>query len=43
MKNLTYDSITSLRYSDHRPVVGAFEILCLDKKGKSGKIIIIKK
>ena len=37
MKNLTYDSITSLRYSDHRPVVGAFEILCLDKKGKSGK------
>ena len=37
MKNLTYDSITSLRYSDHRPVVGAFEILCLDKKAKSGK------
>ena len=37
MKNLTYDSITSLRYSDHRPVVGAFEILCLEKKAKSGK------
>ena len=37
IKNLTYDSITSLRYSDHRPVVGAFEILCLGKKEKSGK------
>jgi len=37
IKILTYDSIPSLRYSDHRPVTGAFEVLCLGTKDKSGK------
>ena len=32
MKMLTYDSIKTIRYSDHRPVVGSFLIKCINKK-----------
>ena len=32
IKMLTYDSIKTLRYSDHRPVVGSFLIKCINKK-----------
>ena len=32
IKMLTYDSIKTLRYSDHRPVVGSFLIKCTNKK-----------
>ena len=32
IKMLTYDSIKNMRYSDHRPVVGAFLIMCSNKR-----------
>jgi hypothetical protein len=32
IKMLTYDSIKTIRYSDHRPVVGSFLIKCMNKK-----------
>jgi len=32
IKMLTYDSIKTLRYSDHRPVIGSFLIKCTNKK-----------
>ena len=31
IKMLTYDNIKSIRYSDHRPVVGTFLINCINK------------
>ena len=41
IKMLTYDTIKSIRYSDHRPVVGTFLINCankiVDNKIKSSK------
>ena len=38
IKMLTYDTIKSIKYSDHRPVVGTFLINCANKK-----IVIDKK
>ena len=38
IKMLTYESIKTIRYSDHRPVVGAFLIKCLVKKSNNNKL-----
>ena len=35
IKMLTYDSIKNMKYSDHRPVVGAFLIICSNKRNIS--------
>ena len=35
IKMLTYDTIKSIRYSDHRPVVGTFLVNCVNKKNEN--------
>ena len=37
IKMLTYDSIRSMKYSDHRPVVGTFLIYCNNNNNKKNK------
>ena len=39
IKMLSYDCVKNLRYSDHRPVVGAFEICVIEKKNLNKKSI----
>ena len=39
IKMLSYDCIKSIRYSDHRPVVGTFEIIVNPSKAKNSKKI----
>ena len=38
IKMLTYDTIKSIRYSDHRPVVGTFLIHCENKRNDNNAI-----
>ena len=37
IKMLTYDTIKSINYSDHRPVVGTFLINCINKKNDNNQ------
>ena len=39
IKMLTYDTIKSINYSDHRPVVGTFLINCINKKNDNNQNI----
>ena len=39
IKMLTYDTIKSIRYSDHRPVVGTFLINIDNKKNSNNKSV----
>ena len=39
IKMLTYDTIKSIRYSDHRPVVGTFLVHCENKKNDNNNKI----
>ena len=40
IKMLTYDTIKSIKYSDHRPVVGTFLVNCENKKNENNNIKI---
>ena len=42
IKMLSYDCVKNLRYSDHRPVVGAFEICVIEKKNLTNNKIYKK-
>ena len=42
IKMLTYDTIKSIKYSDHRPVVGTFLVNCENKKNDNNNIKIPK-
>ena len=43
IKMLTYDTIKSIKYSDHRPVVGTFLVNCENKKNDNNNNIKIPK
>ena len=42
IKMLTYDTIKSIKYSDHRPVVGTFLVNCENKKNDNNNIKLPK-
>ena len=39
---LTYDTIKTIKYSDHRPVVGTFLVNCENKKNENNNIKLPK-